>query len=280
MTARPIIRRFVPTRRGSIHVAECGEGDPVLLLHQTPRSWDEYRGVLPLLGDRVRAIAIDTPGFGDSVPHAGAPTIEGWAAAAYSVLDALGVGRACLVGHHTGAVIAMEMAASHPARAAALVLSSCPMVDAARRAGHAGRRVIDAVEPRADGSHLAELWERRAPFYPAGDVSLLERFMVDALKAGPMAAAGHHVVNVYRMEDRIAHVACPTLVIDAAADPHAHPHAAAVAAAIPGARLHAIVDGMVPLPDQKPEAFSAAILDFLDAVQCRYPKGTPPWTPT
>jgi pimeloyl-ACP methyl ester carboxylesterase len=38
----------------------------VLLLHQTPRSWDEFRDVLPLLGRSRRAIAIDLVGFGDS----------------------------------------------------------------------------------------------------------------------------------------------------------------------------------------------------------------------
>jgi pimeloyl-ACP methyl ester carboxylesterase len=45
---------------------EHGTGEPVLLLHQTPRSWDEYRDVLPLLGANHRAIAMDTLGFGAS----------------------------------------------------------------------------------------------------------------------------------------------------------------------------------------------------------------------
>ena len=35
----------------------------------------------------------------------------------------------------------------------------------------------------------------RQPFYPEGDIDLLERFIVDALKAGPRAAEGHHVVT-------------------------------------------------------------------------------------
>ena len=215
-----IERQFVATQAGRIHVAMAGAGLPVLLLHQTPRSWDEYRDVLPLLGRYVRAIAMDTMGFGDSDPLAD-PSIEVWAAAAMALLDALGMKQAAVVGHHTGAVIALEVAAAAPARVSALVLSSCPMVDAARRAHHAGARVIDAVERRPDGSHLGELWTRRQPFYPAGDIGLLERFVADALKAGPMAAEGHRVVNRYRMEDRLKLVACPTLVIDALADPHA-----------------------------------------------------------
>ena len=257
-----IQRTFVPTAAGRIHVAAAGAGLPVLLLHQTPRSWDEYREVLPLLGRHVRAIAMDTPGFGDSDPVA-EPSIEAWAHAALGLLDALGVERAAVVGHHTGAAIALELAAAAPGRVMAMVLSSCPMVDAPRRLHHAGMRVIDEVVPRPDGSHLGELWARRRPFYPAGDIGLLERYVADALKAGPMAAEGHRVVNRYVMEDRLSLVACPTLVIDALADPHAHPSAVRVAEAIRGAVLEPVEGGMVPLPDQMPIEFAGSILRFL-----------------
>jgi len=260
----PTQRAFVETRSGRIHVASAGLGFPVLLLHQTPRSWDEFRDVLPRLGRDYRAIAMDTVGFGDSAPL---PTeqnsIERWAAAAFDLLDALGVGRFAAVGHHTGAVVAMEMAASQPQRVAALVLSSCPYVDAARRAAHHGKRVIDDVERRADGTHLAELWQRRQPFYPAGDVDLLERFMRDALKAGDLAVEGHRVVNRYAMETRIPLLRAPTLVIGATDDPHAFPAAGQVARAIAGSQRIDIQGGTVPLPDQMPQAFAEAVRAFL-----------------
>jgi pimeloyl-ACP methyl ester carboxylesterase len=61
-----ITRRFVDVPAGTIHCAIAGSGRPVLLLHQTPRSWNEYRDVLPLLGRHFQAIAMDTIGFGDS----------------------------------------------------------------------------------------------------------------------------------------------------------------------------------------------------------------------
>jgi len=109
----PVERRFVPVADGEIHCAMAGQGTPVLLLHQTPRSWDEYRDVLPLLGARFRAIAMDTIGFGDSSkPPLGDDSIERWAAVTARVLDALGIDRTAVVGHHTGAVIAVELAAS------------------------------------------------------------------------------------------------------------------------------------------------------------------------
>lgn len=254
-------RAFVPTRCGRLHVASNGSGFPVLLLHQTPRSWDEYREVLPILGRQYRAIAMDTVGFGDSEALA-ENSVEAWADAAHALLDALGIERAAVVGHHTGAVVALEMAASRPQRVAALALSSMSLIDAARRAAHDGLRVIDEVERQADGGHLAELWQRRRPFYPADATALLERFTIDALKAGPLAAEGHRVVNRYRMEARLPLVGCPTLVLAADADPHAYPSAARIAAAIPGSVLQVIEGGMVPLPDQMPQRFAAALTAF------------------
>lgn len=256
-----VVRSFVPTRAGLLHVARCGDGFPLLLLHQTPRSVDEYRDALPLLGRDLRAIAVDTPGFGDSPPPAAQPSIEGWAEAVLALMDALGLAQAGIVGHHTGAATAMEVAARAPSRVAALVLSSCPMVDAHRRAHHAPS--IDAVVHDPAGDHLLQLWRGRQPFYPAGDPSLLDRFIVDALRAGAMAAEGHRVVNRYRMEDRIGLVEAPTLIVAATGDPHAYPATPRLAAAIPGAEVTEIMGGTVPLPDAMPREFSRAILAFL-----------------
>lgn len=259
-----IERRFVDTPRARIHIATAGVGEPILMLHQTPRSWDEFRHVLPLLGRHYRAIAMDTVGFGDSeaLPFQ-ANSIEAWSACAFDLLDALGLPRVTLIGHHTGAAIAIEMAAARPDRIGAMVLSAPPYVDAARRARYTGKTVIDEVARGADGSHLLALWRMRQPFYPAGDIDLLERFMIDALKAGPLAAEGHRVVNRYVMETRLPLVCCPVLVIAPTADPHAYPVAAQVATAITGANLAEISGGMVPLPDQMPGVFAETALAFL-----------------
>ncbi|MEN2672684.1 alpha/beta hydrolase [Herbaspirillum huttiense] len=259
-----LVRQFIPTSAGPLHVASMGEGLPVLLLHQTPRSWDEFRDVLPLLAQRYRPIAIDTPGFGDSCkPPPAQHSIERWATLALEVMDQLGIRKAAVVGHHTGAVTAMEIAASAPERVAALVLSSCPYNDAARRSAHAGKRTVDDVEIRTDGAHLQELWQRRQPFYPEGDTDLLTRFMVDALKAGPMASHGHIVVRNYHMEDRIGLVRAPTLVLRAGRDPHAAPYSERIAQAIAGSQWQTLDDGMVPMPDQMPGPFAEAVMDFL-----------------
>jgi pimeloyl-ACP methyl ester carboxylesterase len=249
---------------GTIHCAIAGTGRPVLLLHQTPRSWDEYRDVLPLLGRHFQAIAMDTIGFGDSSkPPLGRDSIEHWAEVAMSLADALGIGRLSVVGHHTGAVVATEIAAAYPDRIEAAVLSASALVDADFRARHAKPSRVDNVVHRPDGSHLTELWRIRQPWYPDGDIDLLERFVVDALKAGPRAVEGHAVVARYVMETRLPLIRCPVLVIAPTADPHAFPAARPLAERIANSRYVEIEGGMVPLPDQMPERFAELVTEFL-----------------
>ncbi len=262
-----ITRKFVPVPEGVIHCAIAGAGRPVLLLHQTPRSWDEYRDVLPLLGQRFQAIAMDTIGYGDSSkPPLGSDTVEGWARTAVSVLDALGIARAAMVGHHTGAVIASEIAGAFPDRVEAAVLSAMPFVDEALRKRRFAERTIDDFEHEPDGSHLVGMWRMRQPWYPNGDVDLLDRFIVDALKAGSRAAEGHRVVWRYDMPQKLGRIRCPTLILAPTADEHVYRQAPAIAARIKGSRVVDVPGGMVPLPDQMPQEFARLVGDFLSAV--------------
>jgi len=115
--AKVTVRRgFVDTPEGQIHYAMAGQGKPVLFLHQTPRSWDEYRDVLPIVGERYWAIAMDTIGFGDSYRLTKEATVEDYGKGVIAFLDAMGIKRTSIVGHHTGGCVAVEVAATHPER--------------------------------------------------------------------------------------------------------------------------------------------------------------------
>lgn len=269
MNLPPVRRAFADLSVGQVHYAECGDASApaVLLLHQSPRSWAEYREVLPLLGRRYRAIAMDTVGFGDSAPPPWPPSIERWAGVAAELLDALAIERAHVVGHHTGGVIAVELAASFAHKVGAVVLSSTPYADEAFRVARQQRPPIDAVEHKDDGAHLVQMWRNRQGFYPPGRPELLQAFVLDGLKASGDIEGGHRAVASYRMEDRIGRVTQPVLLIRAPQDPFAAPHAAELAAHLPDARIVDIEGGMVPLPDQLPEAFARAVLDFLEELQ-------------
>jgi pimeloyl-ACP methyl ester carboxylesterase len=264
MAVDTIRRGFVTTRVGRIHYAEAGQGDPVLCLHQTPRSWDEYRDVLPLLGARYRAIAMDTIGFGDSARLQGAHSVERYGEGVVALLDALGLERVALVGHHTGGVVAVEVAATQPRRVTRLVLSGTTCVDEEGRRIAATWPPIDAVEPKADGSHLTELWRRRMPYYPKDRPDLLHRLVLDALKVMDHVEDGHVAVDTYRMEERLPRIQCPVMLVCGTEDWAAFPDQERLARYLPGARRVEIAGAGVPLVDQMPERFAEVVLDFLD----------------
>jgi pimeloyl-ACP methyl ester carboxylesterase len=149
-------RGYVDSPWGQLHHVRAGSGRTLLLLHQTPRSADEFAELVPLLAARFDVIAMDMVGFGASA-DAPAQTIDVLAGAAIALLDALGVTTSAVLGHHTGAVVALELAASAPQRIDALVLSAPPWVDAAARAARAAAPIpVDTAarrETAATSSH-------------------------------------------------------------------------------------------------------------------------------
>jgi len=263
-------KQYVDTRFGQVHVVEEGDGRPVLLLHQTPRSWDEYREVLPLVGKEARAIAMDTVGYGASARLDVPQTVDLFADAVEDVIDALGLEAPVLVGHHTGGVIALEVAARRGAGLAGLVLSGTPYVDAERRELVARERPpIDLVEVAEDGSHLMELWNRRRAFYPEGRADLLNRLLADAAGVIEHAEDGHLAVNAYRMEDRIGLVTARTLVVCGELDDFSMPDVPRLVAAIRGARAEILPGTGVPAVDHHPHEFATTVLGFVRGLDPR-----------
>jgi len=254
-------RHFCDTHMGQVHCVEAGRGaaTPLLLLHQTPRSVDEFAEVLPLLAARRRVIAIDTPGYGCSDRVPGQPTVADYAAAAREVLDALGIERVVAVGHHTGGVIALEMAAAWPERIERVVMSGPVYVDAAGRAGLLPWFRQWTVE--ADGAHLLDKWRKMAHWLPRP--RLVQRLVVDLFRAGEQSEQGHFAVAAYCMEDRLARLRCPALLLYCRDDPFASPERAApLKAAFKPAREVTIAAGIFAA-NEAPDAYAGAVLDYL-----------------
>ena len=267
--AVPVRRGYAGTRFGQLHYAEAGDGPVLMLLHQTPRSHDEFREVQPLLAARHRVIAMDMLGFGMSAPVPAPQTIEQMADGAFALLDALGVAEAVVLGHHTGAAVAIEMAARDEGRVRALVLSSPPWTGPEYRASHAAGPGVDEAETADDGSHLTRLWKLRHPYYPAGRPDLLDRFIRDALAPGVDPVEGHRACARYVMEDRIGRVTAPVLLVGASADPFAMPNVATVRSALVNAcsiDVHVVDGGMIPLMEQAAGRVAALVSEFLDGL--------------
>ncbi len=111
----PWTHRDVSANGIRLHVAECGEGPLVLLLHGFAGFWWTWRHQLPALADAgFRAVAVDLRGYGDSdKPPRG---YDAWTLAGDvgGLIKTLGARRAHLVGHAWGGMLAWTVAALHP----------------------------------------------------------------------------------------------------------------------------------------------------------------------
>jgi pimeloyl-ACP methyl ester carboxylesterase len=121
---------------GRLFGASYGEGRPwVLALHGWMRTHRDFDGLL----DGLDAIAVDLPGFG-----AAPPPPEAWSTAQYAVwvspiLDEMAP-RPVVLGHSFGGRVAAQLAAVHPDRIGALVLSAVPRLAPDGRDGDQRRR--------------------------------------------------------------------------------------------------------------------------------------------
>jgi pimeloyl-ACP methyl ester carboxylesterase len=99
-----------------MHVAEAGEGPPVVLLHGWPEHWYVWRDVIPTLSKRYRVICPDLRGFGwSSVPRRGYDK-EALARDVLALLDQMGVERCYAAGHDWGGWAGFLMSQFEPHR--------------------------------------------------------------------------------------------------------------------------------------------------------------------
>jgi pimeloyl-ACP methyl ester carboxylesterase len=97
----------------------------VLCLHGLGATKASFLPTVAALADSHRVIAMDLPGFGDSVKPIGAPYDAAWfARSAAGLLDALAIDRAHVVGNSMGGRVALELGLREPRRTGRLVLLS------------------------------------------------------------------------------------------------------------------------------------------------------------
>ena len=97
-----VTHRWVDVDGLSVHVAEAGEGEPLVLLHGWPQHWYCWHRVVPLLADSYRLVMPDLRGHGwTSAPDSGYDK-EQLATDLLGLLDALELPQVGLVGHDWG----------------------------------------------------------------------------------------------------------------------------------------------------------------------------------
>lgn len=229
---------------GQIYAEAMGKGPAVVLIHGLAGSGQWWDANLPALAAQYRVYVVDMVGFGRSrrlgqfVLHDAAATLGRW-------MDDVGIGRAHLVGHSLGALVAAELAADRPESVDHLVL-----VDA-------------AVFPYYDGSMVGLGWSlmygrNRMP------ARFRARLAADVWRAGPrsLARATRDMLRA-DLRPKLAQIEAPCLLIWGAED-RLIPRTVGerLAEALPKAKLVTVPGAGHNPMWEKPEVFNRLLLEF------------------
>lgn len=259
------------TENGQILYRIGGEGEPLVLLHQNIKSSDEYRELMPIFAQKRLVIAMDFPGFGDSDKPPRMYYIEDYAKTVIQLLDGLGIKKASILGHHTGAFVAGEVAAAYPERVDKLILSCIDYFEEQERIA-LYNKFAEAFQIREDVSVLTKRWQIRLHY--VGTIELNYRCFLDELKCyghppyGPFSIINYTEKSV----ERFGMIGCPTLILSgtedmkelermglAKAENRQRMHAT-----IPHAKVVDIEGGTIYMMNQMPEEISKVVTEFLD----------------
>jgi pimeloyl-ACP methyl ester carboxylesterase len=268
-----------------LHYVEAGAGPPVVLLHGFPEFWYSWRHQLPALAAAgLRALAPDLRGYNLSAkpPGVRAYTLEALLGDVVGLIRHAGAGRAAVVGHDWGGLLAWFLAAFHPEVVERLVILNAPHPAAlAREAGRPAQLLkswyifffqlplLPEILMRAGDFALVGRMLRREPVRPGtfGDAEV--RLYKQALaRPGALTAA----INYYRAnfrrgrrpDPRVRAIRAPTLVVWGERDPHLGPwFLDGLEEWVPDLRVRRLPGASHWVQNDAPEAVNRLLLDFL-----------------
>jgi pimeloyl-ACP methyl ester carboxylesterase len=252
-----------------LHYVEMGAGEPLLLIMGFGGDHQAWAFQVGAFSERYRVISFDNRGAGQSAVPDVPYSTRMMADDAVGLLDALGIERAHVLGVSMGGMIAQEVALNHPRRVRSLQLH-CTYAQPDRymlALMEAWRSVRVKATP--------EEWLRMVALWLFAPVTFAERpeFIEAVIQTGlanphPFTLTGFFrqgdAVRGHNALERLATLACPTLVSVAAHDILVPPRFAhALAAAVPKAELRVLDDAGHAYFWERPDAFNAMCLDFL-----------------
>lgn len=258
-----IRKTFVKTPFGQTHVRYGGSGKPVILLPNTYLGSQAFErsGFLSRMADRYQAFSVDVPtqGLADLPDHQ--LTVAELTEALAATMDGLGVPVATIVGSHTGASYALEMAASQPERVTSVVFAGLPMWTADDRANLANAGRFKPWAITEDGSYLMDLWKKRLGITHGLDATEMHRQFMQFFIPGPRVHEPLRALFDYEPRERLGLVKCPTYVLANERDQFAQ-WMDEVTAAIPQAKT-GIVPGGTLVHSLDADAFYNMLVDFI-----------------
>ena len=107
-----------------------GRGEPAIFLHAADISGWTWRKVIPKLAEHITCYNIDMPGFDHSDVPPRKYSIEDFTQSVVDVMDSAGLKLTNIIADHTGSMVAVDLAGTHPHRVGKMVLDGLPYWDA------------------------------------------------------------------------------------------------------------------------------------------------------
>lgn len=254
--------------RPQLRVTLQGQGAPLLMSHALGLDGGLWDGLAAGLAARHEVLRYDHRGHGGSAVPPGPYDMDALVDDAARVVREWGAGPVVWVGISLGGMVGQGLAIRHPELVRALVLANTTSrYPEAAQAGWAQR--IAAVEQGGLAAIAGMVMER---YFHAG-FRAAHPEVIDAFRATLLrgSAAGYvatcHAVRAMDWTDRLARIACPTLVIAGALDAGAPvAMSQAIAERIPGARLEVLAEASHLSVVEQPAAFAALLDGFLSAL--------------
>jgi pimeloyl-ACP methyl ester carboxylesterase len=275
MAKDTIPKGYADTQFGQVHYRLLRGGPCALvLIHWLPLSSRMYAHIMPALADAgFTVLAVDLLGYGRSDPRPAAWSMAQWGDTVMDAASALGIERAGVLGGHSGACVATEIALNHPHRVSHLILDGCALPTPELRATFAKMGAAPRPTPQEDGAHESLIWrtahgmiKHYIPDY-APERDGLERIwpaMLDYLETDFVSSAP--ISGPYDLGARLPELIGPTLLLGAEKDTLAASFPVARTLA-PGAAHHFFQgDHPIHFPARAAE-YVAPIVSFLHAHQ-------------
>jgi len=248
-----------------LHFVERGRGPAIVFVHAFPMDHSMWETQINLFSERWRVVAPDVIGFGGSTP-ARPWTMEDMGRELLALFDHLKIDRCTLAGLSMGGYISLQFTAEHPERVERLILA------------HSRVRADNDAEKKARSDMIAAirqggvetLPERMLPRLLAANApaDVREKVRQKILSTDPQAAA--FAVEAMRNRKDASglpnRISCPALILAGDQDVILTVEdCCSVADSFPKGQLAVIPNAGHLSNVENPEAFNAAVLQFLES---------------